>query len=889
MSVAADVKVRPPKSPIELVPTARPERTNHRPPLTPLIGRADVLARLAKDLESGLRLMTVVGPPGIGKTRVAHAALERLGEPFVRKGGAWFCDLSEAKTETDLLFSVFSLVGDRAADGHLSHFSHAEVAARLDEALAESGPTLLVLDNFEQMAFAAGVVRRFCTVAPKLVVIVTSRERLSVEGEVVIELPPLGCPDEAAESHESSDAVALFVTRVREAGGTLGDDPEAVTEAVAEIVRRLEGIPLAIELAAARTRVLSAKDLAKRLALGQDVLGGAKRRDEGRHATVTSAIAWSWDLLASEEKEALARCSVFAGGFTMDAAEALLGEGGIDLVSALRDKSLVHTAESGRLALYVSIRAFAAKKLAADAQAEREARIAHARVFAAAARRFTESRSFQDKKPGAALFAGLRSEKENLVGALDHLRTLVPSAETARMKADLAGALALVLALPGETSIEQLSEALGTLEAFPDPPTEAQLLFARQGVSSSLGLYAECRADLARIRAMSGLPSGVRTLARVYQGIQLRYQGFAHEAFTCHLDAEAELRDAGLPRLTAMNDACMGRLHCDLGDVALSRGRNEKAFAASEALGDLWLGGLALANLAQLEQEHQDFARARELLERALGRLRDAGEVHSEAIYASVLGDLFFELGDLDVARRWYAEGMRFLGRLVTHRQTGILHASAAALEARAGNFAAAEAHLTTARAGVARLENPVVRMCLELHVGSVDLARAASDEERTARAEALRGRLDALAGDSEDARIVASSFDVRFAQRMLKRALALVAPPTSKGPLSLRLSKGARAFVSPEGDSASLERRGSLRKILLALAERHGTRPDEGLSVEDLSAAGWPGERVLVEAAQTRVRVAVATLRKLGLRHTLVTRDDGYLLDPNVRIEWEA
>ncbi len=368
-------KLRPPTaSPVELLPATRPERTNHRPALTPLVGRADVLDRLATDIAAGLRLFTLVGPPGIGKTRVASAALERLGGPFVRRGGAWFCDLSDAKTESDLRFAVYSLVGARGAAAHLSQ---AEVLARLEDALVLAGPTLVVCDNFEQIAFAAPTVRRLCSVATKLVVIVTSRERLSVEGEVVIELPPLSCPDDAPGSHAVSDAVALFAARVREGGGVLGDDPLAL----AEIVRRLEGNPLAIELAAARMRVLSAKELAKRLEQGHDVLGGAKRRDEGRHATVTSAIAWSWDLLGPEEKDALARCSVFAGGFTVAAAEALLGGGGIDLVSALRDKSLVHSTESGRLALYVSIRAFAARKLADLPEIERAARTAHARLL----------------------------------------------------------------------------------------------------------------------------------------------------------------------------------------------------------------------------------------------------------------------------------------------------------------------------------------------------------------------------------------------------------------------------------------------------------------------------------------------------------------------------
>lgn len=903
---------------LELLPVVRPSRTNHRPSLSPLVGRVDVLDRIASEVVAGRRLFTVVGPPGIGKTRVASALLDRLGPEYATRGGAYFCDLSEAKTESDLAFAVSSVVGERGEGGAGLHVSASALATLVEDLLVASGPMVLVLDNFEQLVFASSLVGRWCRAATRAVIVVTSRERLSVEGEVVIELLPL---DVSSADPEHGEAVSLFVSRVREVGGTLGDDPRAALE----IVRRLEGIPLAIELAAARTRVLSAKDLAKRLSLGHDVLDGARGRTE-RHATLGAALEGSWALLDAEEREALARISVFAGGFTLEAAEAVLAgpTSAVDVIGALRDKSLVHVSRAGRLALYVSIRELGQKKLAAlGGESVRDARMRHARFFSGLSRTFAASRALADEKGAVALYAAMHAEKENLSAALAYVKSAPRTRETSRLQGELAGALALVLALPGERCIEELTSALeAQLEQVStsdehapeavDPSAVAQLLFARQGVHNSLGDYAACNADLARVRAMPGLSPGLLALAGVYQGIQSRYQGRAREAWAYHVEAEAALARLGASRLATMNQACMGRLACDLGDERSARTYNERAFAQSEAQGQLLDGALALANLAQLEQELGAFDRARALLERAVSRLSALEESHYEAIYASVCGDLFFETGELTTARRWYEAAARFLYRFPAHRPTGILHASFASLLAVSGEGEAASVELEAARACAARIRNPVVSLSVELSAAGLALLRAAisnEPDERDERASALAAwlgelrapRSEGIASGSE-AETYATSFDVRFAARTAERIVRQVREASARGSnparaegkkAVLRLTRDGRTVVLPEGESVSLERRGSLRRLVLALVERHtGERADDrdrgrGLTVDELAEAGWPGERVLVEAAQTRVRVAVATLRKLGLRGLLVTRDDGYVLDPSVDVAW--
>ena len=868
---------------LELVP--RPPAGASLESAPPLIGRASILERIELELRGGRRLVTLLGPPGIGKTSVASACVHGFTRERTFPGGAYFCDLSQARTEDDLLFAVLSLFSENQRRFHLAH---EEVRARVEGTLVELGDAVLVLDNFEQLAFAAEIVHAWGRTAPRLSIVITSRERLAVAGELVIELPPLSCPSigDADQQVADSDAVRLFVARARDAGGDVGTD----TAALSEIVRRLEGIPLAIELAAARTRLLSAAELARRLAGGHDVLGAG--RGEARHATLAKAIDWSWNLLPSEEQRALARCSVFAGSFTIDAAERVVGAS-MESVFALRDKSLIHPAGDGRLALYVSIREYASKKLAElGPEEEREQHLRHARHFADGARRFNEARNLQHDDPQPELHGTLRREKENLTAALAFIQGLPPAREASVLQRDLAIAIASLYALPGDACIAALSAALVALRAHEGHAEDAaSVLLARQLVWSALGRHDQCLRDLEELRTSPGVPPGLRTLALIYRGIQERFQGDARQALASHEEAARELAGLHLRRLRAMNDACTGRLHCDLRNGPAAEELNRRASDASEAIGDVWLSALALANLAQLEQEEGRLDRATDLISGALSRLKAAGEAHYEAIYGSVCGDLSFERGDVEAARRWYAEGARYFGPLLAHRQAGILHAAAAALEATDGDLVAAAAHLDIAERSAARSGNPVVREVVEAHRGTVEILRSAELDRPRVLGTWTGWR--AAVGDATTpaGALAASSMDVRFALRILDRTLGAAADAASatNGSVHLHLASDASWFAGDGGDRIDLRRRGALRRILVALCEHHEKAPGTGLGVQSLVDSGWPGERVLVDAAATRVRVAVSTLRRLGLRSVIVTRDDGYLLDPRVRVELDV
>ena len=302
-------------------------KTNLSRPLSSFVGRARALADLDRAFDLGARLVTLVGAPGIGKTRLARRWAELSGGRFLGGGGVWFCALTEAR---DAAFVCDAVA--RALSMSVPPTSSTEGAmAWIGEALAERGEVLLVLDDCDALARQVGrCAEAWCLRAPEARLLSTSRERLHVGGEHLIELGPLDVADEA---------LPLFDERARAARGGEAEPFDDRATRLA-LVRELDGIPLAIELAAARSRVLSPAQILSRLSQKLELLADPSR---GRHATLRSAIDASWEGLSNVERSALAQCAVFSGGFTIDAAERVLDVGGesvLEVIASLRDKSL---------------------------------------------------------------------------------------------------------------------------------------------------------------------------------------------------------------------------------------------------------------------------------------------------------------------------------------------------------------------------------------------------------------------------------------------------------------------------------------------------------------------------------------------------------------------
>ena len=335
-------------------------------------GRDPELRELAtRLLRHEQRLVTVLGPGGTGKSRLTLEFGRRwLGD---WPGGSWFCELEEVSTAAELVGAIARTAGITIEGG--------DAVEWVGAVLAEREPTLFLLDNFEQLVDHAGVIGRWLDLAPNTAWVVSSRERLQLEGEHVIRLEALPVPEEGASPMEAMDsaAVQLFATRAAAVNDRFVLDASTACD-VGDLVRLLDGMPLAIELAAARVTVMSPKKLVARMSQRFKLLSSGRRGVNRRQATLRGAIDWSWDLIEPWERLALAQCSVFRGGFTLEAAEAVLDLDAwpdapwpMDVVQGLVDKSLLRTLDAGGhelrdlheplLGLYQSIRDYADEKL----------------------------------------------------------------------------------------------------------------------------------------------------------------------------------------------------------------------------------------------------------------------------------------------------------------------------------------------------------------------------------------------------------------------------------------------------------------------------------------------------------------------------------------------
>jgi predicted ATPase len=344
------------------------------------IGRESEKSIVRDLLTSGeARLVTLLGVGGIGKTRLALEVGASLKGDF---DGVVMVPLEEVSSADLVVSSIASALGVPESPGQ----------SLLDLVInyLRTRKMLLIIDNFEHVVAAAGVLGELLAQAEQLVLLVTSRERLRLSAERVVDVPPLHIPEAVDDDQEllRSDAVALFIDRASAAGSRIDLDHDQL-EMVAEICRRLDGIPLAIELAASRLKLVGAEQLLQRLDRRLSFLTGGPRDLPSRQQTLRSTIAWSHDLLDDSERRLFARLGVFAAGFSLHAAETVCADAAappvLDGIASLLDKSLIRTEDplqgEPRFTMLQVVREFALEQLDALGEMERFRR-AHADYYA---------------------------------------------------------------------------------------------------------------------------------------------------------------------------------------------------------------------------------------------------------------------------------------------------------------------------------------------------------------------------------------------------------------------------------------------------------------------------------------------------------------------------
>lgn len=784
---------------------AREVPHNLGPERASFFGREEELRALAEAFGEGVAVVTLVGPGGSGKTETAlQYARGWLGD---WPGGAWFCDLFESRDAAQVQGALGRALGVPLEQG--------DPVGTLAVALANRGRTLLVLDNVEHLLpITADLIQALQSQAPMAAWLMTSRQRLDLRGErVVINDPlPVPKPRDPLATLVQSPAIALFTARAQAVLPSFRLDA-ATGGDVARLVGLLDGLPLAIELAAARVRVLPPRRILERMSRRFELLRDQRARGVSRQSTLKGALDWSWDLLTAPERAAFVQCAVFEGGFSLEAAEAVVdlvpwpdAPPVIDLIESLVDKSLVRAiAEADgerRFALFRSFTDYAAEKLddpdaLLDAEgapttgpaAREEAEVRHAEHFARWGRpealrglRGAEQRSRRRE---------LQAELDNVVAAC---RRAAQRGDGEVAAAAALGALAQ-LSATGPLSLGQdLAEA--ALQSLSTPGSELGLrLRAQLGavqVRAGLGEEAEALLEAVVHDARAARRPVIAAQAGVARGVALLHRG-QHEAAEAQLREALALAEQGRDKL-GQADALTELAHAvgirggrfAEGEAALHRALREQRSA-----GDLSGEALTRSYQGALAGIQGDFPAALAAYQRARDLARELGDRRTEGLCEGMLGNIYALTGDATAASASFRSAVDLassmgdlahealhIGNYAQHLQRqgaaeeaaeclrraidiaertgdrvaeGNALATLGAIEAEAGDLTAARATLHRGLARLAEAGDPVESGKVRCRIGLVEVA-AGDRAAATAQLAAARATAAGLAlGDDSE------------------------------------------------------------------------------------------------------------------------------------------
>jgi predicted ATPase/class 3 adenylate cyclase/DNA-binding SARP family transcriptional activator len=696
--------------------------------LATFIGRDRELAEVRSLVEPS-RLVTLTGAGGSGKTRlglqVAAELLDGTGD------GVWLVELAAVTDPQDVPAAISDALGIAGQPGR-------PVLETLLDALMPQD-ILIVLDNCEHLIDAcakiADAILRRC---PRVHLLATSREPLGISGEIIYRVPPLSLPEAGSPAPESCDAVALFVDRAKAQGAGLSLEEETIP-LIVSVCRRLDGLPLAIELAAARLRSLSLVGLHDRLDQRFRLLTGGSRTALARQQTLRATVEWSYSLLNGPEQALLGCLSAFAETFDLDAAEAVGGAGDIevfdvaDLLGSLVDKSLVVAEPAGgalRYRLLETIRQFGAERLAEAGHDEAFAvAAAHSRHFLSvaetAASRLTGSEQ-------AEWLARLDTDYANLRRAVEHAAS-DPGGTAQVLRFGIALTRYWMARYRGAEAVALLLPVLARPEAQQDPE-----LFGTGLVTTAVQA---CRADIATARPLA--EQAVR-LARQLESAPLLIGSLSVMCTICYFTGEPE---AGLPlgreaveqaRLlgddVVLGEALSGYLFCcSSTDPARAKILFAEAIACTRRSGDHFYAGILHNNAGVHALRAGDLSAARVHLEQAARTRQAIGQRDHTPLVN--LGWVLRLDGDPDGARSSFSAALRSCRRHGDHLGAAYATMGLACLAADAGEWSQAAVRHGVAQAFLDRKGEPWQDPEARYRQESLDQTRAHLGQEQTGQA----------------------------------------------------------------------------------------------------------------------------------------------------------
>jgi predicted ATPase/DNA-binding SARP family transcriptional activator len=705
-------------------------RTNLRAQLTSFIGRTDEVARVQKALHT-CRLITLVGPGGAGKTRLAAEVAAAVRDSALDDAvdGIWFAELASVTDAADVPQAVLGAIGLRESrvlpDG-TQRITSRDARTRLLDGLADTR-ALLVLDNCEHLIDAcAHLADALLAHSPRLRIVATSREPLGITGESLFVVPPL----------DEDPAVRLFADRAAAVSPEFGLDG-GTRPLVVDIVRRLDGLPLAIELAAARLRTLPLAEISRRLTDRFRLLTGGSRTALPRHRTLRAVVEWSWDLLTPAERLLAERFSVFPAGATPAAVAAVCAGGELasadadELLSSLVDKSLLQPLGDGaRLRMLETIREYGAEKVTGRGEAG-QLRRRHAAHYTELMRAAAPKLLTRDQ---LSWLVPLRADRDNILAAL-HYWCETGDADNALSLAvalcimalllgndtDMAEWAGEALAVRGEADagLRTIAEALHIVTSAMDPVAGGALAYP--GLIERLDAI-----DIGKY-PVAGL---LRPVYAVFAKDDERVRGY--------LDQARAAADGWVSATAWLMTAGLEENHGNFGEMRVAA---VEALARFRALGERWGLSTALRSTGNIRVLDGDLDGADAAFTEASQLLAELGHVEDLSQVQLRLAEIAARRGDLAKARQLSAVARSAVESEGSLMDRGIAAAWWAAFEARSGDIDAARPYQAAAERHLAQFgpAHPV-REHLEAMVAATGARIAIAEGDlRTAREQAVR------------------------------------------------------------------------------------------------------------------------------------------------------